>query len=396
MQTVLLKRPKNLWNVITGSLLVLIVLFPQIQHGQLPAVIATCLLFYLSILRFLARGRIPMSSTYLVCCGLWLAMIAYLVRPEYVAFIETKIEVFWLIIGLIMLLTASINSGYVNVSASLIYETALLGAALIIVSMITKSTLGGLLGAPYATTRYVGGFDGPNEMGHFYVLALSLMLGEHIFRRRVRFVWVKTGIFVIVIISSWSRSALGALLFMYMLCFCGAYSQTRGSRRLRVIVLFLLLSTLVALLYAQVIRPQYNVIRIGAGGRLYLLETASAIVEQRPIFGYGLGSYWYVGDGRNVTPHSDYLLFIVSGGIVGITFLAGFYTYWLRIALKRLMYPEALTLLVFYALEAFFNNLVRGRVSFFFWALILLVFTGSKSKCFDARESSTVSSKQAG
>jgi O-antigen ligase len=207
---------------------------------------------------------------------------------------------------------------------------------------------------------------------------------------------VKTGIFVIVIISSWSRSALGALLFMYMLCFCGAYSQTRGSRRLRVIVLFLLLSTLVALLYAQVIRPQYNVIRIGAGGRLYLLETASAIVEQRPIFGYGLGSYWYVGDGRNVTPHSDYLLFIVSGGIVGITFLAGFYTYWLRIALKRLMYPEALTLLVFYALEAFFNNLVRGRVSFFFWALILLVFTGSKSKCFDARESSTVSSKQAG
>jgi|LSQX01.1.fsa_nt_gb hypothetical protein len=396
MQTVFLNRPKNLWNMIVGSLLVLIVLFPQIQHGQLPAVIAACLLFYLSILRFLARGRILMSSTHLVCCGLWLAMIAYLVRPEYVASMETKIEVFWLIIGLIMLLTASINSGYTIVSASLIYETALLGAVLVIVSMITKSTLGGLLSAPYATTRYVGGFDGPNEMGHFYVLALSLMLGEHIFRRNVRFLWVKIGIFVIVIISSWSRSAFGALLLMYMLCFFWAYVQAEASKRSRIVVLFLFLSIIMVCVYFQVVQPLFDVIRSRAVGRHSLLETTSAIVRQRPICGHGLGSYLFVGDGKNATPHSEYLLFIASGGILGLVLLVGFYLYWLRIALKKQMYPEALTLLVFYALEAFFNNLVRGRVSFFFWALILLVFTGSQSECFDARECSAACLKQPG
>jgi O-antigen ligase len=374
------RRPGNLINRIITILLYLIMLFTQLQHGQLFAVLATCLLFYVAFLYSLVR-RHNLDANGLICCWLWLFMVVYLVRPEYLADIETKIEILWLVVGLVMLLTASMNLEYMSISPSILYNSALLGALLIIVSMITKSTLGGLLGVPYANTRYVGGFDGPNEMGAFYVLALTLMLGEHILRRRVRFVWAKASVFVIVIIQSWSRSALGALLVMGVLCFCWAYFQNRGSGRLKVVAVFLLLLTLVGYAYVHVVRPQYNVIRANAGDRRYLLETANYIVKQKPICGHGLGSYWFVGDGVNATPHSEYLLFVVSGGMLGLVFLVGFYTYWLKTALNKRMYPESIALLVFYVLEAFFNNLVRGRVSFFFWVLILLVSTGPRRKC---------------
>ena len=72
-------------------------------------------------------------------------MIVYLVRPAYVDDVETKIELSWLFIGLIMLMIALMNSGYTTVSTSALYDTALVGALLAIISMITKSTLGGLV-----------------------------------------------------------------------------------------------------------------------------------------------------------------------------------------------------------------------------------------------------------
>lgn len=374
------KNPGDACNRIMAGLLYCIMLFTQLHRGQLLAVITTCVLFYVSFLYSLTRRRV-LGSNVLVCCGLWLFMILYLVRPAYLGNIETKIEIGWLGIGVIMLLTASLNSGYISVSPSVLYDSALLGAVMIVMSMITQSTIGGLLAPPYAGTRYVGGFDGPNEMAHFYVLALSLMLGEHLLRRPVRFVWAKASVFVVVIISAWSRSALGALLVMYVLCFGWVFFQRRGSRRLRVAVVFLLFSTLIAYVYMHAVQPQLDVIRHAASGRSSLLETTATIVKRKPICGYGLGSYWFQGNGRNTTPHSEYFLFAASGGILGVMFLVGFYIYWFNTALKKQMYPEAITLLVFYALEAFFNNLVRGRMSFFFWVLILLVSTSLDRGC---------------
>jgi len=372
------KDPGDAYNRIIAGLLYFIILFTQLHRGQLLAVITTCVLLYVSFLYSLMRRRV-LGLSALICCGLWLFMILYLVRPDYLGNIETKIEIGWLGIGVIMLLIASMNSGYISVSPSVLYDSALLGAILIVVSMITQSTIGGLLAPPYAGTRYVGGFDGPNEMAHFYVLALSLMLGEHLLRRPVRFVWAKASVFAAVIISAWSRSALGALLVMYVLCFGWAFFQRRGSRRLRVAVIFLLFSTLVAHVYMQAVQPQLGVVRRAASGRSPLLETTATIVKRKPICGYGLGSYWFQGNVRNTTPHSEYFLFAASGGMLGVMFLVGFYIYWLNTALKKRMYPETITLLVFYALEAFFNNLVRGRVSLFFWVLILLVSTSLDS-----------------
>jgi hypothetical protein len=177
METALLKRSRNLWDTIVASLLCLIILFSQLRQGQVLAVLATCLLFYVSFLRFTMR-RHAVSSAGLVWCLLWVFMIVYLVRPAYVDDVETKIELSWLFIGLIMLMIALMNSGYTTVSTSALYDTALVGALLAIISMITKSTLGGLVSTPYAGTRYFGGFDGPNEMGAFYVLALSLTVGR--------------------------------------------------------------------------------------------------------------------------------------------------------------------------------------------------------------------------
>jgi hypothetical protein len=313
METALLKRSRNLWDTIVASLLCLIILFSQLRQGQVLAVLATCLLFYVSFLRFTMR-RHAVSSAGLVWCLLWVFMIVYLVRPAYVDDVETKIELSWLFIGLIMLMIALMNSGYTTVSTSALYDTALVGALLAIISMITKSTLGGLVSTPYAGTRYFGGFDGPNEMGAFYVLALSLMLAEHLLRRRVHFVWAKAGVFLIAIISTWSRSAFGALCVMYGLCFCSVYFQERRvSERAKVVVLFLLLSTLIAHIFVYIALPQYNIIRRSAGDRGYLMEITRAIVRQRPIWGHGLGSYWFLGDGTNATPHSEYLLFIISG-----------------------------------------------------------------------------------
>jgi len=359
----------------------------QLPNGQPSAVIAACLVASASLV-LLAVARRRLSKQAMACLFLWLCAVAYLLRPNYLADIETRIEAFWLIVGSVMLLTAAANAGAADTSPSVLYEPAFLGASLVLVSMVTGSTLGGLVRVPYAGTRYVGGFDGPNEMGAFYVLALTLMVGEHISRRRVRLVWVKTAVFLVAAISSWSRGAMVALAFIYVLSFSWGYARTRGGRRLGVITAFLLLTAAIAYLYVTAFLPQYGMIRPGAGERGYLLETTLGIVRQGPVFGHGLGSYWFLGDSVNATPHSEYLLFLVSGGVIGLALLVGLYGYWLKTALQKRLYSEAMALTVFYLLELFFNNLVRGRVSFFFWGLVFLVLTGQRRGLAETKSAS--------
>lgn len=353
-------------------LLYAVLFLVQVAEGQLLAMGAVaCLCCYALLRTVLGDGQLLRSC--IAVAFLWAFLIVGLVRPDFATDIETGIETLWLFLGVGMLIAASAKGIGRGVNCSDLYEPALIGAFMVLVSVVSQSTVGGLLNPPYAGTRHVGGFDGPNEMGAFYLISLFLMLGDHALRRPVPFLWVKVGVFVTVVVSSWSRGALIGLGCGCVFLVWTVFRCTQGGKRMRLVASSLVGVSVVTLLYHLIVEPRLIAVRSSAGDRTYLLYSTWSIVRSSPVFGRGLGSYWFLTDGVNATPHSEYLLFLVSGGLAGVVILAAFFAYWFYQATRKGMYPEALGLAVFYILEAFFNNLVRGRVSFLFWSIVFLV-----------------------
>lgn len=365
-------------SIVATCLWLLALCSVQLPSGQLLAVGAVAVLATLLLFLALAK-RSNLDVRSLACFLVWCAMIVYLIRPMYAADVEAAIEASWLTLGAVVLLASTVSAGNVEVNPSVVYNAAFMGAVLIVLSMLTGSTLGGLVNLAYAGTRQVGGFDGPNEMGAFHVLGLSLMLGEHLFRSRVSLFPIKAAVFATAVVFSWSRGAFAVLVIMYVLSFCWVLLKLKGQRRVRYALGFILVAAILVVLFFRVLEPMLRSVRRNAGDRWYLFHTVWEIFNLNPVFGHGLGSYWFLSDAMNVTPHSTYFLFTVSGGLVGLALIVGLYVYWIGLAVRKGMYPEALALSVFCFLEAFFNNIVRGRVSLLFWGLVFAVLVKKPS-----------------
>lgn len=294
------------------------------------------------------------------------------IRFKYIFDIETKIELFWLFLGGVFIFISTVKIDTSSDIIKKIYNSAFYGSILIVISIVTNTTLNGLMNAPYGGTRVMGGFDGPNECGAFYVIALALMLSYNYSAKRSKkdkYVLLKTIFMFIPIVLSWSRSVYIAFIVMLIVVtYEIVHNSSNKLKSWRLVVVVALLAVLIVVLY---IYPLFLAVRKNAGSRNYIFENVISILGDNLIFGSGLGSYWFLSGGDNSTPHSEYLLFIVSGGLMGLSILLIFFmkVFWRFMIEKRI--EIICILIIFFILEGAFNNLIRGRVSILFWAIMI-------------------------
>lgn len=223
---------------------------------------------------------------------------------------------------------------------------------------------------PYAGTRWMGGFDGPNEFGQFYSLALALLLGLSLQRSvKTSTLIVGASVFLIAIWFSFSRGtilSLGVLFFAYM------YIKIKGKNKGAVVIMIGASLVSLAWFFEGMLASFYEV-RSNSTGRDTIIKSAVDKFYESPIIGNGFGAFDESLYMDTTTPHSDYLYFLVSGGLFGIVTILALYGYLIFKSYKLRMFPEFLFFLTFAAHSVTFNNLVRGRLSIFFW-IVLLTF----------------------
>lgn len=347
-----------------------IVFFSQLKNGQIISIGLTIVLFII-ILLYCLCNNVKMRQWSVNWLFLWIALVLSVIRLKYIFDIETKIELFWLFLGGVCIFISAVKMHISSDIIKKIYDSAFCGSILIVVSVITNSTLNGLMNPPYGGTRVMGGFDGPNECGAFYVIALALMLSYNYSNekaKRDKYILLKTVFMFVPVVLSWSRSVY--IAFIAMLIIVGYEIVHNSSNKLKSWKL-MLLALLIALTAVLYIYPLFSAVRKNAGSRDYIFESVISIFRENSVFGSGLGSYWFLSGGDNSTPHSEYLLFLVSGGLVSLSILLMFFikAFWRFMIEKRI---EIICVLVtFFILEGAFNNLVRGRVSILFWAIMI-------------------------
>lgn len=124
----------------------------------------------------------------------------------------------------------------------------------------------------------------------------------------------------------------------------------------------------------EFIFPKFQYVRQTSSSRDYIIDSILNSDKKDLLLGTGIGSYSSVIGSVNTTPHSEYLFFLISGGIIGVILLLLFFCYLISNAKRKKMYPELYTLMFFFIVEMSFNNLIRGRISVFFWIIVYITF----------------------
>ena len=227
-----------------------------------------------------------------------------------------------------------------------------------------------ILAEPYAGTRWVGGFDGPNEFAQFYVLVFAVAIGLH---REGELNTVLLLIMCsILLMAIWFSYSRGALLSLAIVCVAYILISLRFWVAVRLAAVFGLMSLLMNF-YLLSLFEQFNDVRRNASDRYHLISDAIDIFIESPLAGVGFGGFAEFSTVSNSTPHSDFLYFLVSGGVVGVLGLSAFLCFVLLKSKSRKYYPEFLFFVAFFANGLTFNNLVRGRLSILFFLVLLVL-----------------------
>ncbi|MBW8303308.1 MAG: O-antigen ligase family protein, partial [Brevundimonas sp.] len=307
-----------------------------------------------------ATGR-GLNRAYFLAAVAFLLFILFQIRPD-VFLAWGMMDAIFLAPGVAVLLAASTLPA---TNSQWLYKTIYVVSASICVAWIALHLMGVypslLIFPPYAGTRWVGGFDGPNEFGQFYVLIMALGFGLYLEGKiKLLYLILSTAVFAICVWYSFSR---GALIAVAMLGAVVVFLNSLGTKRWR--LLFVGAGVLAfGSVYFDRFATTFLNIRKGRGGRDDLLERTLDAFEQNPIFGGGFG---YFASLAGPPPHSDYMYFLVSAGIIGLVILFASYGYLLWGSYRRGMYAEFLFFFVFAVHSLSFNNLVRGRLSLIFW-----------------------------
>jgi hypothetical protein len=224
---------------------------------------------------------------------------------------------------------------------------------------------------PYAGTRWVGGVDGPNEFAQVCVAILALGLGLSIEGKVGRaFVSVLIVICSACVVITFSRGGIGALgviLAVYLLA-------TRPNR-----VAFAVLAAIASIVWFVYLDEAigdalrvFSEVRVNAGGRDDVLYALKQLLMERPAFGGGFGIYSVSGLGEDDAPHSDFVYFLTSGGIVAGLFMLVIAIRLFRFFYARGMYAELMFFFAILLNGLVWNSLVRLRLStLIFFVLVI-------------------------
>jgi len=230
------------------------------------------------------------------------------------------------------------------------------------------------------SSRLAGTFTNPNPFGIFVVMLFLIILGFELEKPKFLSKLIAI-IFLSTIILSGSRGSFLSLLIAMPLLLVNTEKKDLLNRLFKVIIFFIIaflvsksfmiISTIVQnslidrTLAGSFIRID-NFIPSSLTGRLEFWKVAGKLITNKPINGYGLGTYfaaYYLEYGNNLWyarfTHNHYLQIIVELGFVGFTFIAAFFSMTLfniYKIIKNKDYPFYLTGL-FAATIAFFIHI---------------------------------------
>ena len=226
-----------------------------------------------------------------------------------------------------------------------------------------------LISPPYAGTRWVGGLNGPNEFGQFYVLMSALLAGAYLHG------WISAKrafvMFVIFGICIWYTYSRGSFIALAGTMAIAVVIYVLIERRIWPILLLGMAGAGVGYFILAKALDSFSTVREKATARDEIYEESLRLFLESPIFGKGFGGFADYSTLEFGTPHSDYLYFAISGGIVALLWLVVFQIYLLRRAWKSQFYPEFLMFIAFMASGLTFNNMVRGRLSIIYLIVTL-------------------------
>lgn len=196
----------------------------QINVGQFVAFGSFLLFILITLIRsFIKRGgQLIFRFNNILIFILWVLIVLSLVRPNNENNMEFIIQLFWLSIGTLLLCSILFIEG-LNSKQMLdimVYTSTFMGVV-IIISYFLKYPIKHIIEPPYAGTRIVGGFDGPNELAAYNLFPFTYSLNMILFTKeskKMKYV-LNTIITSIIIILTWSRGGIVGWIFSLVISF---------------------------------------------------------------------------------------------------------------------------------------------------------------------------------
>lgn len=173
--------------------------------------------------------------------------------------------------------------------------------------------------------RIYGTLGHPNRYA-FFLVVLSLLSIYFIFEKNSKYTWLYFGLFGCMVISLFFTFArVGWVSFLVSISILGVL-------RYRKFYLFVLICGILLLMFLPSFKDT-GLSRLHPDAsfwqRFELNEFGISLFKRRPIFGIGLGNYTLFstslgfikqsyGMRTGVSPHNDYIKFLVEGGIIGL------------------------------------------------------------------------------
>lgn len=364
----------------------LIIFLIQLQFAQFLSY--GLLVTYLGIetLRFWAEKK-KFFGRGVLLFFIWLIVCASLTRPVSVTTLQGNLELFWLTLGVISTLIMIVRPKMERKSLiKIIINAGFLGGLLNVFVYLTEFYNDYLIVKPYAGTRSIGGFDSPGEMGAFYCLILALAVGAFIEKEIGKFkLSLISGTLLYVIYLAFSRGALLGVAGAFVVGVFYIFKKTKRKLLFSVFILAICIT-----LYEVAVKwliPEFLTVRERAISRDYLYSDSWILFSKHPFVGTGWGSFTVLAPfAWNDSPHSDFLAFMVAGGMVGLIFIVGFLTYLTWNTFKSKLYPELLFMLAYISQAFSFNHLIRGRVGFLFWVMVVIIYCSMKENKKEVNE----------
>ncbi len=367
----------NVIRNINNFLLFLSFCFIQTTNGQLFAFGFMLLYIILNLLINMLSGYRKIDTNRIFIFISWSLFVLSLIKFNQNINIEVYIELFWLLMGscILGISTFIYKLDSKKILTIFVISTGILGLALIICYYF-KIEISGIIAYPYAGTRLVGGFDGPNEAAAFYLIAFTYSFNRFL-KDKNKMYFIHSMLMITVIVLTWSRGGLIGLITIGILSVLYLYrSKLYKLISLKNIIVLLVLFTILK----YFIMPRFVFIRRNSTGRLDMIITSLQPFFERPLMGWGLGNFSEISGLRNATPHNEFIFILFSSGLYGLFLFLIFIVLIIIRAKSKKMNIELILLFSFFTQEMTFNHLIRGRVSLVFWLLIaLIVSSGNKA-----------------
>lgn len=219
------------------------------------------------------------------------------------------------------------------------------------------------------------GYNGPNELANANSMIIGLTLIYHMQVKKIKYTFWGVIPLMLGVVFSWSRAGFVILSVAIGGAIAVNLFQNRKDEKHKLLkkLLIIVLSIVLVHLFANVYLPEVQTMREGSSDRDYIFDYTMERFKESPIYGHGLGYTAEANIIPNDTPHNEYYLFLINGGIIGLGGLLIYFLIILNLAWNKKKFYILYALMLFLIVEFTFNNLVRYKISILFYVLLFLV-----------------------